>query len=327
MATKSSPVVHLDSYDRIIVCFSGGKDSLACLLYLLEQGVSPDRITLHHHLVDGREGSTMMDWPVTEAYCQAIAKAFGIPISFSWRVGGMEREMLRNDASTAPVAIPAGGGHALIGGDGPRGTRLKFPQLSASLTTRWCSAYLKIDVFARYLCNEAQFQNSRTLVLTGERAEESASRANYKMFEPHRADRRDSERLGRHIDHYRPVHAWTENEVWEIIEGWQVVAHPAYHLGWGRVSCRQCIFGSKHQWATVRALAPEAFDNIAQHEREFKVTIHRSMPVTALADAGTPYTTDPYWVELANSTSFDMPVFTDRWTLPQGAYGESCGPT
>jgi hypothetical protein len=31
------------------------------------------------------------------------------------------------------------------------GTRLKFPQVSADLNVRWCSAYLKIDVMARVL--------------------------------------------------------------------------------------------------------------------------------------------------------------------------------
>ena len=107
MTTESSPVVHLDSYDRIIVCFSGGKDSLACLLYLLEQGVSPDRITLHHHLVDGREGSTMMDWPVTEAYCQAIAKALGGTVDSNpgpFVLGTAETEVLAPAPWMEPVA-------------------------------------------------------------------------------------------------------------------------------------------------------------------------------------------------------------------------------
>ena len=39
-------------YDRILVAFSGGKDSLAALLHLLELGVDPARIELHHHDVD-----------------------------------------------------------------------------------------------------------------------------------------------------------------------------------------------------------------------------------------------------------------------------------
>lgn len=55
-------------YDRYVVAFSGGKDSLACLLHLLECGVDRSKIELHHHLVDGREGSTLFDWPVTESY-------------------------------------------------------------------------------------------------------------------------------------------------------------------------------------------------------------------------------------------------------------------
>ncbi|MDO9099353.1 MAG: hypothetical protein Q7V53_01215, partial [Caldisericota bacterium] len=141
------------AFDRVICGFSGGKDSLALLLLMLEMGVKPERIELHHNIVDGREGSTLMDWPVTESYCEAIAKAFGVQITFSWREGGLERELLRDGTATGPVYIPDGEGHRKIGGEGPAGVRLKFPQLSADLGVRWCSSAGKIDVFSRYLNN------------------------------------------------------------------------------------------------------------------------------------------------------------------------------
>jgi len=213
-AGKEEVVFDPLGYQRYLLAFSGGKDSLALLLHLLDIGVSRDRIELHHHLVDGREGSTLMDWPITESYCEAVAKAFGVRLTFSWREGGIEREMLRNGTATAPVWFPAPeGGHMRIGGDGPAGTRLKFPQISASLSVRWCSAAAKIDVFARYLNNHPAFGEGRTLVLTGERAQESKARANYKTFEPHRCDNRDGRRVRRHIDHWRAVHNWSEQQV------------------------------------------------------------------------------------------------------------------
>jgi len=33
--------------DRVVLAFSGGKDNLACLLHLLELGVSPERISVY----------------------------------------------------------------------------------------------------------------------------------------------------------------------------------------------------------------------------------------------------------------------------------------
>ena len=63
--------VDLRSYDYTIIAFSGGKDSLACLLWAIANNAP--NIELWHHDVDGREGSTLMDWPITRAYCQAIA--------------------------------------------------------------------------------------------------------------------------------------------------------------------------------------------------------------------------------------------------------------
>jgi 3'-phosphoadenosine 5'-phosphosulfate sulfotransferase (PAPS reductase)/FAD synthetase len=316
----------LSAYDRIVVAFSGGADSLALLLHLLDLGVPPSMIEAHHHLVDGREGSRLMDWPVTEGYCQAVCAALGIELTFSWREGGFEREMLRQDAPTAPVWIPDAGGHRRLGGTGPLGTRLRFPQVTANLAQRWCSAALKIDVFARYLCNHPKFLGSRTLVLTGERAEESKARAAYKGYERHRCDTRDSRRVPRQVDVWRAVHGWSKKEVWNLIAKWKVCAHPAYHLGFGRCSCRGCIFGSSDQWATIQQIAPAQFGQISGYEREFKVTIHRRDTIGMRAAAGTPYDTDPRWVEIANMLEFDHPVFTDPWILPAGAFGESCGP-
>jgi hypothetical protein len=256
-----------------------------------------------------------------------MCRALGVKLTFSWRAGGIELEMLRRGTPTAPVWIPHAEGHRSIGGRGPAGTRLKFPQVSADLSVRWCSAVNKIDVFARYLCNEPKFVNKRTLVLTGERAQESRARANYRVFEPHRCDTRGSSKVRRHVDVWRAVHGWSEQRVWRLIEKWKLTCHPAYYLGWGRVSCRCCIFGSANQWASVRAIAPQQFDQIASYEREFGSTIHRSRSVGQRADAGTPYAMDPKWVAIANSREFRHPPFMDPWVLPQGAFGESCGPT
>lgn len=315
------------SYDRYIVAMSGGKDSIALLLVLLKLGINPDRIECHHHHVDGQEGSTLMDWPVTPSYVEALCRAFGVTLTHSWRQGGMERELTRENAPTAPSIVPGPDGYIEVGGNGPLGTRNKFPQVSADLTTRWCSGALKISVFDAYVNNHPKFTTGRTLVLTGERAQESRARANYKRFEPHRADLREGKKYQRYVDHWRAVHGWLEEDVWRIMKEFRVLAHPAYHLFYSRLSCRACIFASKNQLATNRLIAPVQFDQVATYERKFNVTIHRKEDVITRANAGTPYPVDPYWVGIANSKTFDLPIITDNWTLPGGAFGESGGPS
>lgn len=319
----------LQDYERFVVFFSGGKDSLACALHLLDCGIPASRIELHHHHVDGAEGSKLMDWPVTNAYCKAVALALGMAYETSWREGGFEREMLRKESATAPVWIPdvEAGQHRRLGGDGPPGTRLKFPQVSANLAVRWCSSALKIDVGARYLANHPKFNSGKTLVVTGERAEESKARSNYHRFEPHRSDLRNGRKYQRHIDHWRPIHQWSEKQVWDIIERHRIVPHPAYYLGWGRCSCRQCIFGSKNQWATIRVVAAESFKKVQQFEEQFGHTIHRTDSIGQLADKGVAFKAAPFWTEIANSEIFELSVITENWVLPSGAYGDSCGPT
>ncbi len=247
----------LNDYSKIIVYFSGGKDSLACALRLLELGVPREKIELWHHLTDGREGSTLMDWPTTASYCRAVANALGIPLYFSWKVGGFEGEMLRENSLTAPTKFetPSGEIRQVGGTRGKPNTRLRYPMAVADLKKRWCSPYVKIDVAAAALRNQERFNHTKTLTISGERAEESPGRAKYKVFEKDRTDNRGkwvsqlapyehlpemvfkASKSGRHVDRWRPVHQWSEAKVWEIIKRWSINPHPAYHLGWGRVSC------------------------------------------------------------------------------------------
>ena len=327
LSGHAAGVPPLASYDHVIVAFSGGKESLASLLHLLELGVPRSRIECQHHLVDGREGSALMDWPVTESYCSAVCQALDVPLTFSWREGGIEREACRDQAATAPVWIPIHGWWQSVGGRGPLGTRRKFPQLSADLSVRWCSPSAKIACLDAYLRHHPRFLGRCTLVVTGERAEESPARGRHRAFEPHRSDTRASRTVPRHIDSWRPVQGWREQEVWALLRRWRICPHPCYFLGFSRCSCRTCIFGNPDQWATVRAIAPRQFDEVAALERSFGVTIHHRRSVVQLADAGTPYARDPRWEAIASSRSFDHPVFLDPWVLPQGAFGKGAGPS
>lgn len=321
----------LSDYDHIIVAMSGGKDSIACLLHLLDAGADRSKIELWHHDVDGQEGSSLMDWPASRKYVQRLADAFEIPLYFSWKEGGFEKEMLRDGAPTARNHFETPTGLKSAGGDSPKtGTRRRFPQVSANLAVRWCSAYLKIDVASTAINNQDRFLNKRTLFVTGERAQESAARARYKTFEPHRTDLRHSPRRYRHVDHWRPIHAWSEAQVWDIIRSHGVVPHPAYFAGFGRVSCMNCIFMSHNQAATIQSHAPERLGKLASYETEFGCTIHRTLGVLERAAKGTPYeAATPEAMKLCLDEEFEGPILVDPvlWVLPAGAFGESCGPT
>ena len=320
----------LHEYDRILVSFSGGKDSLALVLDLLERGVPRERIQLWHQCVDGEAGvdQPFVDWPCTESYIRAVGKALGVRVLFQWRLGGFLGEMLKENARTQPVRFERQDGSIGQAGGikGKVSTRRRFPQASGNLAVRWCSAVLKIDTFALALNNEPAFRRGNILVLTGERREESANRATYAEREPHRCDCQR-----RRVDAWRSVIDWSEEEVWQIMERWRIQPHPAYRLGFPRVSCMTCIFGGPDQWASVRKLAPARFAKIAAYEREFGCTIKQGITIEQLSDKGTPYPAcdDPALVALAMSSDYpadQVVVRPGEWRLPPGAFQRGGGP-
>ena len=348
--------IDIHSYHKYIIAFSGGKDSTAIFLHLLDMGVDRSKIELWHHEIDGREEEkNFMDWPITTSYCKAFADAFGVPIYFSWKRGGFKGEMLRENSRTAPAHFEDEDGNIhTVGGEGGKiSTRRRYPQISGDLSVRWCSSSLKIDIFSSAICNQKRFNNSRTLVLSGERGEESPARSKYNTFEVDRADNRkkdsytlvtkmvsskgksyEIQRLvepgkdDRLVDRWRPIRDWSEKQVWEIIERYRIRTHPAYEIGFSRVSCLFCIFGNKDQFFSAYQISPQQGEEIIKYEKEFGCTIKRNESVTDLIRKGNPYPglSNSELVEIARGKTYTLPIFIDTWTLPAGAFGKGCGP-
>jgi len=328
--------IDLDAYDAIVICMSAGKDSLACLLHLFDQGVDRSKIELWHHRVDGHpsEGSSLMDWPCVDDYSAKLASNYGLPIYYSWLEGGFEAEMLKENSISRPHKVETPDGILTLERDPMRSkiaTRRKFPQVSPSLTTRWCSSALKIDPGRRALNNQARFNGKRVLFITGERRQESASRSKYFQLEPHACDRRNG-RTARVVDAWRPVLEWDEERVWDALRRHLVIPPVPYRLGWSRSSCQTCIYNTPRIWATIRRYFPEKLAPIARYEADFGVTISRSKrSVIHIAQEARPFEiTDLEALQQAMTSEYTLPILATTpadWKLPPGAFAkEGCGP-
>lgn len=265
----------LDQYDNFIVSFSGGKDSVACALHLMELGVPAERIELWHQCVDGRPSAAggtpderMWDWPCTESYCEAFAHAFGMRLLYQWIDGGFLGELTKIDRRPATSRFQTLNGSVEIAAQlasAKKNTRLAWPAMAADLRSRWCSSSLKIDPAKKVFTNDPRFNNSKSLILTGERRQESGNRAKY----ANTIDYSSAPAKGRVVHQWRAVLGWFEQDVWEIIARYHVRPHPAYYLGWSRLSCICCIFSGYDQWASVAHVAPKLFTRLANLEDKF----------------------------------------------------------
>lgn len=331
-------------YDHIIVALSGGKDSEAVALYMMELVVAHqipfDRLEFWHHLTDGNEGDRLFDWPITHDYVVKFAQAMDIPLYFVWREGGIKREILRENTRTAPMRYETPGGISSSGGvSGKESTRRMFPAATGDLQRRWCTATAKIDPGRAALCHP-RFDGKNILFLTGERREESTKRSSYQEMECHHCDLARKERKRapktklRYVDHWRPVIDWKEGQVWDIIKASRVRPHPCYYLGFSRCSCMTCIFWSYSQAATIKAIAPHTVEKLAAIERDISFTMRDKLSVDAYAALGAVYPAalkDPDMVALALSDRYTLPIIVpadEEWVLPAGAFGEDkAGPT
>lgn len=307
-----------DPNGRFLLMFSGGKDSIAMHLRLLDMGVPPEKIELWHHEVDGG-GEQMFDWPCTTSYCQAYADAFGSPLLFSYIDGGIRSEMYKENEVSKDIYFQDRpyGKFKIAKAQGKPNTRRKFPAISGDLRVRWCSDIAKIRVSKRAINNSDRLKEGNFLVLTGERRQESKNRANYEIFEQH-----SSKTKNRNIWTWRCVLDWTEKEVWEIIEKYRVQPHPCYELGYPRCSCMTCIFLSPSLWANTASLSPSTVDKFESAEEEFDFTLHDKKKIRDYISKGSTNFTESAllrWKDEALNV-FQSPIIVDNWKMPPGAF-------
>lgn len=278
----------LEEYNLIVVLLSGGKDSIASYLKLVELGVPKHKMELWHHDIDGGHSTRHMDWRCTQNYIKAFAEAEGVPLRTSWRVNGFFGELYRLGPSepvqwcepdTMEVKYCKLSPRYLRYLDLKRqaakkteemlrqhGGRMKFPAKSGNLNMRWCSAYLKIMVADSVIRNFRELEKAdvKILIVSGERRGESSSRSKYNEMEIHRTNA--TVRAHRLVHQWRPVIDYSEKDVWEILKRHRINPHPCYRAGWNRCSCAMCIFSTPSLFAGIRELYPEDFKLLKQDE-------------------------------------------------------------
>ena len=258
---------------KVIIAFSGGKDSVAMVLQCLFKWKIPkDQIELWHHEVDGM-GENLFDWKCTPSYCKAFAKAFGLKLLFSYANGGILREMYKTNELKQPIYFQeAPDGEFSVALPEPNAeprTRRMFPAVSTDLTTRWCSSVVKIDVMSRAITNSPRFDNANIVIMTGERRAESRPRAKYHEIEKYKSCSRKRQAIT-----WRSIIDLTEAEIWDMFKEHKIQPHPCYELGWGRCSCQLCIFGQNDAWASINEISPEKVERIAEIEKDLNYDLY-----------------------------------------------------
>jgi 3'-phosphoadenosine 5'-phosphosulfate sulfotransferase (PAPS reductase)/FAD synthetase len=347
----------LEWYDYICIGTSGGKDCIAALLYLLELGVPKEKIILLHHCIDGKGENPIlnMDWSFAESYCLRIAEALGVKIKFSWRELGFAGEIFREGASRpiffeeleSDEVIETRGANwtkteeikaeiekkAAVGEDTTEletelrslGFRYKFPSRTASLSTRWCSSALKIEIADRiFRYSRTTHSNSKILFVDGIRREESSNRSRYNECELHSCNAPTKKR---YIHHWRPIIEWTEEMVWDIFKKYGVRPSPSYYCGFNRMSCALCIFSMPQHFKGVKELMPERFDKLVEVEKELGFTVVHKMDLNTYigqAESCVPKDLEKSTLDIIRTgivpKDYVLLKEGEEWKLPSGAY-------
>jgi 3'-phosphoadenosine 5'-phosphosulfate sulfotransferase (PAPS reductase)/FAD synthetase len=228
--------IKTDPEVKIIIAFSGGKDSIYMVLfYLYVLHIPPDRIELWHHDVDGH-GEELFDWKSTPEYCMAFARAFNLKLLFSYRKGGIVGRLLRNNEPLGDVfyqSEPGGEFHCAKSDPNKLNTGGRWMQVGSDMKKRWCSSSVKIEVASRILTNDQRLQGSperpvKIVFNTGERHDESTARKNLKEVEVYRGTRLVSTR---NVILFRPNVSISEQQVWQMMKAHRVQPHPCYMIG------------------------------------------------------------------------------------------------
>jgi 3'-phosphoadenosine 5'-phosphosulfate sulfotransferase (PAPS reductase)/FAD synthetase len=222
----------------VVASVSGGKDSAATSLWLMEQGIEHDRVFLN----TGWENAATYNYlrgPLTD------------------KLGPIKE--LRTDVSAPPPEVTARlrplvraaveAGSAMV--------RLVLKKgLFPARTIRFCTQELKLFPMQKYIRERADAGDD-IVNAVGIRRAESEARA--RMAEWEHADGFDCEV-------WRPLVSWSEQDVIDIHHRHGLRPNPLYLAGASRVGCWPCIHARKGEIRRLAEVDPERVELIRQLE-------------------------------------------------------------
>ena len=241
---------------KVIVSFSGGKDSLAALLWTREH------ITNNFTTVFCDTG---WEHPLTYEYIHRIADKLHLDLV-----------TLKSKKYDGMVDLAR--------------QKKRWPSVRA----RFCTEELKIKPTIDYVLDEVQDNMLMIQGIRGAespaRAKMSAQCTYFKYyFEPYGYDKNGKPRKhsyrGKEVrafrekfadDLLRPVFDWSAQQVIDYILAAGLEPNPLYRMGYKRVGCWPCVMANQRDILNISRQSPERIDYIAQLEQELQNKGRRS---------------------------------------------------
>ena len=123
---------------------------------------------------------------------------------------------------------------------------------------RYCTSHQKIYPMDKFM----RGYTGKLLKITGERWAESKARSNYAEFV--RVPRIST--AIRTVYGWRPMLAWSEEDIWEKIKETGVERHACYDMGCRRLGCAGCIFSGDHELKIEMRENPHIFEALDKLE-------------------------------------------------------------
>ncbi|MEU6756065.1 phosphoadenosine phosphosulfate reductase family protein [Streptomyces sp. NPDC046685] len=246
--------------DWVVVSSSGGKDSQAMLSSVTRRaqalGMLDKVVVVHADL--GR-----VEWSGTRELAEEQARLAGVRRFEVVRSVGadlLERVVLRFDKLKAKAER-----EAEERGEDP--ATVQVPPAWPSSAARWCTSGEKRGpiwtLYTRLTQELAHLGRPvRILACIGQRAAESDNRA---KLAPVEIDRSASNGK-RHVTTWRPIHGWSDAEVWREIARSGLPYHEAYDWGNRRLSCVFCVLGCNSDLVNGARRVPELAAAYAETE-------------------------------------------------------------
>lgn len=240
----------VDSGALFVANHSGGKDSQAQLINLLERVPAAQIVVVHASLGE-------MEWPGALELAGQQASAAGLPFIVA-KAAKTFLEMVERRFDARPE-VPS------------------WP----SASTRQCTSDLKRGPIQREVRRYAKANGYKVIVnCLGLRAQESPGRAKRQVF----SRMRISNRVHTWYE-WLPVHDLSTAEVLSIIEKSGQQPHYAYALGNERLSCVFCIMASKNDLVNGAANHPALLAKYDALEKRTGYTMHMNrIPLVELVD-------------------------------------------